>query len=329
MLSQVTTTQRLSRSDLGTAAAILRNGGTVAFATETVYGLGANAEDADAISRIFRAKGRPSDNPLIVHLASRALIAKYCREIPDLAYQLMDIFCPGPLTLVLPKTKITPSEVTAGMDSVAVRFPSHPTARALLEEVGIGIAAPSANLSGRPSATTWQAVIDDLDGRIDAVICDDPTTIGLESTVLDLTSSNPMVLRAGGISLEQLREVDSSIGMIMNQHQRMANSPGLRHRHYQPKAKVVVLADSGDEVERLDSRRYGYIGCQASSARQSKVPFHQDFIEVCRDPAEYARKLYDFFRRCDEAGIDEIWCQAVQEVGLGRAIMDRVRRAAE
>lgn len=320
-------TLRLNPDECEQAASILKEGGTVAFPTETVYGLGADATNSTAIAGIFRAKGRPSDNPLIIHLRHPDQLCEYCRQIPSIAYRLMELFCPGPLTLVLPKRHSIVARVTAGLDTVAVRFPSHPTAQRILEWADLPIAAPSANRSGRPSATSWQAVLEDLDGHIDAVMCDGCAEIGLESTVLDLSDAIPVVLRHGSVTIEQLREVEPLIRLRSASDASDANSPGLRHRHYQPRAKVI-LCDSPDEIEETgqSSRegKYAFIGMSE--------PKPNLFCVVQRhvlDVQDYAHDLFDFFRQCDSANIPTIYCQRVEEIGFGRAVMDRLRRAAE
>ena len=329
-------TLRLTPDECIQAASILKQGGTVAFPTETVYGLGADATNSSAIDAIFCAKGRPSDNPLIVHLHHLDQLQDCCQQIPSLAYRLIETFCPGPLTLVLPKKSSIVDRVTAGLKTVAVRFPSHPSAQRILEAANLPIAAPSANRSGRPSATTWQAVLEDLDGHIDAVICDGSTEIGLESTVLDLSNSIPIVLRHGAITLEQLQEIEPSIGLRSESNPAIPNSPGLRHRHYQPRARVILvpaLRPSSPNGEGSSARgaggegridRNAYIGLSA--------PDPNLFVSIqkhCQDLDEYARSLFDFFRQCDSEKIYIIYCQRVEEIGLGRAIMDRLRRAAE
>ncbi len=335
-------TLRLNPEECVQAANILKRGGTVAFPTETVYGLGADATRSSAIEAIFHAKGRPSDNPLIVHLRHPDQLSDYCRPISSLAYRLMESFCPGPLTLVLPKKRSIVDSVTAGLNTVAVRFPSHPTAQRILEAADLPIAAPSANRSGRPSSTSWQAVLDDLDGRIDAVVCDGSTDIGLESTVLDVSGFVPIVLRHGSITLEQLQEIEPSTRLRAASDLTSTNSPGLRHRHYQPRARVV-LCDSPNEVAEpvpvtsfsggraVDEEskcssggRNAYIGLS-----EPAPGLHFAMQRHCRDVEDYARSLFDFFRQCDSVGIANIYCQRVDEIGLGRAIMDRVRRAAE
>jgi L-threonylcarbamoyladenylate synthase len=337
-------TLRLNPDQCLQGASLLKQGGIVAFPTETVYGLGADATKSSAVEAIFKAKGRPSDNPLIVHLCRIEQLDEYCERIPSRAYRLIESFCPGPLTLVLPKKSAIVDCVTAGLKTVAIRFPSHPTARCLLEAANLPIAAPSANRSGGPSATSWQAVLEDLDGLIDAVVCDGATDIGLESTVLDLSESVPRLLRHGAITLEQLQQIDPSIQLDSAIDPRISNSPGLRHRHYQPRARVVlcdipidprnILSTSirstldQPSAKRVNDERKGvgnaYIGLleidpSLSFAKQLR----------CLDLEDYARSLFDFFRRCDSAGIENIYCQRVEEIGLGRAIMDRLRRAAD
>jgi L-threonylcarbamoyladenylate synthase len=315
--------------DIFEAAAILRNGGCVAFPTETVYGLGVDATNAAAVQRAFVAKGRPSNNPLIVHLHSPSQMNLYCHSVPEIAYRFIEHFCPGPLTIVLPRRDSIVNLVTAGLNTVAIRFPKHEIAQALLREANLPIAAPSANLSGRPSATTWQAVIDDLGGRIDGVLCGEPCDIGIESTVVDVTREYPTVLRCGGVTFEQLREVAPNVMMHDNQIDASVNSPGLRHRHYQPAARVVLI-DSLSEVHRtLDAFdnhiRLAYIGIdRLPDSIESKFTK----LNYCDNEAEYASCLFSFFRECDHLGIETILCQGVDETGIGRALMDRIRRAS-
>jgi L-threonylcarbamoyladenylate synthase len=315
--------------DIIEAAHVLRNGGCVAFPTETVFGLGVDATNADAVKRAFAAKGRPSDNPLIVHLHSPSQIDLYCHSIPEVAYKLIDHFCPGPLTIVLPRRDSIATSVTAGLDTVAIRFPKHEIAQALLREVNLPIAAPSANLSGRPSATNWQAVIEDLDGRIDGVICGEPCGIGIESTVLDVTREFPTVLRCGGVTLEQLREIIPDTVMHNQQIDSSVNSPGLRHRHYQPTAKVILInsvSDIDQAIKALDNdTRCAYLGIdKIPDTFVSKLTL----VYYCDNKADYAASLFRFFRECDHMGVELIMCQGVDDTGLGRALMDRIRRAS-
>ncbi len=315
--------------DIVEAATVLRNGGCVAFPTETVFGLGVDATNPNAVQRAFVAKGRPSDNPLIVHLHSPSQMDLYCHSIPDIAYKLIEHFCPGPLTIVLPRRDSIAMSVTAGLDTVAIRFPNHEVAQRLLREVNLPIAAPSANRSGRPSATTWQAVIEDLDGLIDGVVCGEPCGIGIESTVVDVTRANPTVLRCGGVTLEQLHDVVPNIVMHNQQVDSSVNSPGLRHRHYQPTAKVV-LVDSVSEMDHASNffesdLRCAYLGINKLSEAITSKLVHYSY---CNNEADYATALFRFFRECDNLGVQLILCQVVDEIGIGRALMDRIRRAS-
>jgi L-threonylcarbamoyladenylate synthase len=302
--------------DIDLAARLLRRGEVVAFPTETVYGLGGDAFNEAALQRIFTAKGRPADNPFILHLADATEINAVVSETTPAARQLMDAFWPGPLTVVLPKAARVPLLATAGLATVGVRVPSHPTARAFLNACGVPVAAPSANLSGRPSPTTWPAVRADLDGRIACILTGEQTQVGLESTVVDCTGRAPVVLRAGAVTLEQLRAVRPETS-VFTLDDAPARSPGLRHKHYAPRARVRLVALPPNETANA-----AYIGLDAPAQ-----PF--PLQRVCRNLAEYAYELFDFFRQCDENGIEIIYCQQVDETGLGLALMDRLHRAAE
>jgi L-threonylcarbamoyladenylate synthase len=324
-------------SELESAASLLRNSELVAFPTETVYGLGANALDPGAVEKIYMAKGRPSDNPLIVHISNLHQLEQVVRDVPKVALDLMKQFWPGPLTIVFPKRPTVPAGVTAGLDTVAVRFPDHPIAIKIIRLAKVPLAAPSANRSGRPSATTWQAVAEDLDGRIAGVVCGEPTMFGLESTVVDSTCCPPRVLRPGGVSLEQLAAVCSEMlpysGHQPNAPDKSSNSPGIRHKHYQPRAKVILVSGSVansenpiSEISRMssDGSIYHYIGL-------CPPPFAARFacVLVCSDVSEYAAQLFDFFRKADLCSADVVCCENVEEVGLGVALLDRIRRASQ
>ncbi|MGH9838736.1 MAG: L-threonylcarbamoyladenylate synthase [Blastocatellia bacterium] len=302
------------------AARYIQHGETVAFPTETVYGLGANAFNEEAIRQIFTAKGRPSDNPLIVHIAQLHQIEQIVKEIPPIAATLIEKFFPGPLTVILPKSGAVPSVVTAGLETVGVRMPKHPIAIQFLRACGVPVAAPSANLSGRPSPTTWQAVRADLDGRIGCLLKGDPAKIGLESTVVDCTGQRPMILRAGGISLEQLRKVAPEVELADRVEGFFPKSPGLKYRHYSPRARIVVCVYPQYTVAVDDA---AYIGLEAP-------PHSRAFrrMRICGNVEEYAQSLFQFFRECDEEGVETIYCHSVSREGLGLALMDRINRAA-
>ena len=306
------------------AARMLLVGGVVAFPTETVYGLGANVFDEDAVRAIFRAKGRPGDNPLIVHVAELEQIGTVARRIPAAAKKFMRAFFPGPLTVVLPKRAEVPDVATAGLDTVGVRMPGHPVARKFLLACGVPVAAPSANRSGRPSPTSWQAVERDLGGRIPCILKGPRATVGLESTVVDCTGRVPVLLRPGAVTLEQLQKVVPGTRRATARDVKRGRSPGLRHRHYAPEARVVVWG-GGHPVtsDRCPvSGKEAFIGIHLPRGVKWKT------VKRCRDVEEYARELFHFFRTCDAGGVATIVCEAVPERGLGAALMDRLLRAA-
>lgn len=320
-------TRHFCVTDLIGAADLLRAGELVAFPTETVYGLGANALDELAVQKIFLAKGRPSDNPLIVHVSEATDVYKVASSVPPIAKELMERFWPGPLTLVLPKRNEISTLVTAGLDTIAVRVPNHAVALELVRLAGLPIAAPSANRSGKPSATTWQAVAEDLDGLIAGIICGEACQWGLESTVVDVTCNPPRVLRPGGASLESLREVAPNlVPYSPNSNSKdPSNSPGLRHKHYQPKAKVIVVDSSQSLVDQIPTAtRCNYIGVSPPSD-----PTLFATVVVCEDVQQYGAKLFDFFRNSDSCGVDLLCCSSVPEIGIGVALMDRLRRASQ
>ncbi len=312
--------ETLLTDDPAEAAALLRAGEAVAFPTETVYGLGADAFDPDAVRKIFAAKRRPADNPLIVHLSGLDQLPTVARSVSASARTLIDRFFPGPLTVLLPRQPSLPSVVTAGLDTVGVRMPRHSVARAFLAACGRPVAAPSANVSGRPSPTTWQAVQADFDGRIACILKGDRTPAGLESTVVDCTGAKPVLLRAGVVTLEALRSVLPDVLVPEEEVLGTAPSPGMRHRHYAPNARVRVIDHPSQAIPAPDT---AYIGLDAPER-------HTAFglVLQCNDMAHYAHELFHFFRCCDTAGLATIYAQAVAPEGLGRALMDRLHRAA-
>lgn len=302
------------------AATHLRRGGLVAFPTETVYGLGADAFQPDAVRRIFEAKGRPADNPLIVHLRRQDQVEEVAATVPSPAQRLMDRFMPGPLTVILPKHPDLPSVVTAGLETVGVRMPGLPRAQAFLEACHTPVPAPSANRSGRPSPTTWGAVQQDLEGQIDCILKGDRTEAGVESTVVDCTVDPVEVLRPGAISVEALQEVFGAVETGPNGEDEVPRSPGSKHRHYAPSAEVRLVEKPSGAVP--DSS-HAYIGLVSPTAAER---FGQVHLE--KDLEAYAHDLFHVFRECDEQGIEVIFAQTVPSTGLGRALNDRLRRAA-
>lgn len=305
------------------AAEFIRRGRLVAFPTETVYGLGAKAFDAEAVARIFRAKERPADNPLIAHVGSVEQIELLASKIPPSAEKFIEAFFPAPLTLVLRKTKKVPLIATAGLETIGVRMPRNTLAQEFLRFCRTPVVAPSANLSGKPSPTRWQAVFEDLYHRIDCILQGEATEIGLESTVVDCTKSAPLILRAGAISLEQLRAIVPETRVYEPKKGEAVRSPGLKHRHYSPNARVVLISDSGfrvSDAELQDSR--AFIGLNTPAEKF-------DLVKICATPEEYAHEVFAFFRRCDKDLIKTIYCETIPEKGIGAALMDRLRRASE
>lgn len=299
------------------AAQFIRRGGIVAFPTETVYGLGASVFDERAIAKIFDAKRRPVDNPLIAHIGDLGQFSHLVAELPDNAQKFIDAFFPGPLTLVLKKSEHVPLIVTAGLDTIGIRMPGNSVANEFLKSCGVPVAAPSANISGRPSPTTWEAVFEDLNGRIDCILQGEATLIGLESTVVDCTTGDPIVLRSGAVSLESLREIVPSTKPYESGQYEISRSPGMKHKHYAPKAQVVVV-DTGFEIS--DPSPNAFIGIENPKHRPK-------LLKICVSAEEYAHSIFAFFRECDRQNIKTIYCQSVEETGIGVALMDRLKRA--
>lgn len=341
---------KIDRSDpqgecLIQGASILRWGGTVAFPTETVYGLGANAFNPDAVAKIFAAKGRPADNPLIVHIAHQEALKGLVTQIPQVAYLLMETFWPGPLTLVLPKDHRVSDAITAGLDTVAIRMPAHPVALALLEKARVPIVAPSANLSGKPSPTSGQDVLRDLAGKIDLVLDGGSTQVGLESTVLDLTTNPPMILRPGGISKEDLELIIGEVQLdpaLMNETGAgKPKSPGTKYTHYAPKAQVTVvvgLEEKGLETlgrmvgqAKRQGQRVGLLLTTETAQRyRGKFP-KPHYLEALGSEhylEDIASHLFRALRNCDRQRLDVVYAEGVPDEGLGLAIMNRLTKAA-
>ncbi len=317
---------------LKSVAEILQNGGTVAIPTETVYGLAANAYDPDAVAKIFAAKGRPQDNPLIVHIADIGDLNDIAAEIPKTAKKLAAAFWPGPLTMVLRRTDKIPAIISAGLDTVAVRMPSNEVARAIIKASGLPLAAPSANLSGRPSPTTANHVIDDLDGKIDAVVVSGDCLVGVESTVISLVDGKKRLLRPGGITHEQLEdvigevEIDSSV--LSSELVAEVSSPGMKYKHYSPKTKIVIIeADSGTFCDYVNQ----YSGnCAAMCFTEDREKISKPAVVYGNeaDDMSQARELFDSLRMTDELGVDIVFAHSPKKTGVGLAVYNRMLRAA-
>jgi len=299
------------------AAQFLLKGGVVAFPTETVYGLGANLFDETQVQKIFLAKGRPSDNPLIAHVANFHEIELLVKHIPRAAEQFLEAFFPGALTIILPRSKYVPDVVSAGLNTIGIRMPSLKLTQAFLKECGTPVAAPSANLSGKPSSTSWKAVREDFDGKIECILKGDESEFGLESTVVDCSVSTPVVLRAGAISLEELQRVVPETRLGISDAHHAPKSPGMKYRHYAPNARVKLITDFSEA-----DFSQAFIGI-------SQPPHPFVYQKICKGLSDYARALYAFFRDCDTHGLKTIYCQSVPEHGIGLALMDRIRKAAK
>lgn len=312
-----------SKEAIERAAELIRRGELVAFPTETVYGLGANGLDERCTQRIYEAKERPSDNPLILHIADWSQLEELAENIPDEAYLLTRHFWPGALTIVLNKSDKVPSTVTGGKSTVAVRMPEHPVALALIRAAGVPLAAPSANLSGKPSPTTAQHVLEDLDGRIAAVVDGGSTRIGLESTVVDFTSAIPRVLRPGGVSVEEIRAFIPNIRVAESDEE--GHSPGMRYRHYSPAAKLVLVeANAASADQAIEQIKMGKsVAWLGESAPKGAI-----HLLFPHDAAFYARFFFAALRDLDAQKVDVIFVEIIPTDGLGAAVMDRIRRAA-
>jgi L-threonylcarbamoyladenylate synthase len=325
------------------AAKIIKNGGVVAFPTETVYGLGANGLDVEAVKKIFRAKGRPQDNPLILHVCSIDQVEELVEEIPNIAKVCMERFWPGPLTIIFRKSSIVPDIITAGLDTVAIRMPNHSIALELIRFSDGPIAAPSANISGRPSPTSAKHVIEDMMGKVDMIIDGGSTGIGLESTVLDLSGDKPMILRPGGITEEDLRKIIPNVSLdfaiIKEDENLIPKSPGQKYRHYAPKAEMIVFSG---EIERiieaiiLRTKENINLGKKVGIICTDET---KDFYKECMsaiiisvgsrvEQETIAHNLFNTLRIFDEENIDIILSEGVELSDLGVAIMNRMMKAA-
>ncbi|MEO8512519.1 MAG: L-threonylcarbamoyladenylate synthase [Ignavibacteria bacterium] len=299
------------------AAEFIKKGEVTAFPTETVYGIGANAYDEKAVKKIFKAKGRPTDNPLIVHVALKKDIGVLASDITPSAKKIIKAFFPGPVTVILKKNEIVPDIVTASLDTIAIRMPASKIARELIKLSGVPIAAPSANLSGSPSPTNFIHVLRDLRNKIPCVLVGPSARYGLESTVIDCTGKHPVILRPGSITLEQLKKIDKNTSYKKKAGK--IKSPGQKYRHYAPKAKVRLMKRETSNVKR---ETMGYIGFN------KKMANHFEIVKICNSLEDYAKNLFSFFRECDEKGIKTIYCDKINEKGIGLAIMNRLIKAS-
>lgn len=319
--------------DLKVAAELIQKGETVVFPTETVYGLGANALDTLAVKKIFAAKGRPSDNPLIVHIADFEDAEQFAKDIPEVAKVLAKKFCPGPLTMILKKKDCIPDEVSAGLDTVGIRIPKDETARAFLKECGVPVAAPSANVSGRPSPTSFSHAFCDMNGKVSGIIKGEDSEVGVESTVLDMTSEVPTILRPGGVSREELRAVLGEV-LISSELKKddIPKAPGMKYKHYSPKGQVYILKGENEKrAEFIKKRSHVTSVATVIFDEMANADFGDTKILSFgseKSPEDAAHRLFDILRECDELGVNEIYAPEISDEGLWRAVKNRLYKAA-
>ncbi len=326
---------RDTEQDIRTAAAILQAGGLVGIPTETVYGLGANGLSSAAVGKIFAAKGRPQDNPLILHVPDASWLARYCREVPDSAYTLAERFWPGPLTMILPRKDVVPDAVTAGLDTVGVRCPNHPVTLAIIRAADVPVAAPSGNTSGRPSPTCAAHMVEDMTGKIDAIVDGGPCGVGVESTIIDLTCTPPRLLRPGGLPLEALEEVlgevavDAALLRPLGEGEK-PKAPGMKYRHYAPKAPVtVVLGEPSATADYITAHLGEHTGVICFDEWAGRFEGHVvENIGSAARKDEQARRVFDALRAFDHTDVTEIYAQCPHEDGLGLAVANRLKKAA-
>ena len=322
------------------AAEIIKNGGTVVFPTETVYGLGADGLNSEAVKKIFEAKGRPQDNPLIIHVSSKDLNL-YAKEVPQIANKLVVKFWPGPLTIILKKKDIVPNETSASLDSIGIRMPNNEIALKLIELSETTIAAPSANISGRPSPTDLQRCVEDLDGKVDCILGGEQSDIGVESTIVDCTVNPPLVLRPGGVTLEMLREIDPNINIdpaIMKKPEPnlKPKAPGMKYRHYAPKAKVTIVSgNKKNTIEKIKEMVHYNIEKKKKVCILTVDENEKEYSEGIKislgslnDLSTVARNLFETLRKCDDIGADVVFAESFEQKGVGIAIMNRLNKAA-
>ncbi len=322
-----------TKEDIKLAAELIKNGETVIFPTETVYGLGANALDSEAVKNIFAAKGRPSDNPLIVHIADFSMAEEFVEEIPQNAKMLAERFCPGPLTMIFKKKTCIPNEVSAGLDTVGIRIPAEKTANEFLKQCALPVAAPSANISGRPSPTAFEHVFEDMNGRVAGIIKGESAEVGVESTVIDMTAEIPTVLRPGGVSVEELREVLGEVLVSSElKNDGIPKAPGMKYKHYSPKGQTFILkGDVVDVADFLEKRKaLNSVAVLIFDEFRKYMPNGIEVISLGskENPKAVASRLFDALRECDKLGVREIYAPEIPDNGLWRAVKNRLYKAA-
>ncbi|GAA3655720.1 L-threonylcarbamoyladenylate synthase [Asaccharospora irregularis] len=337
IITRVLDIDNINLNELDKQAQLLREGKTVIFPTETVYGLGANALDEQAVKKIYEAKGRPSDNPLIVHIYKKEEVYELAKDISKKAEDVMQRFWPGPITLILNKKNIVPYKTSGGLDTVAIRMPSHKIAREIIRMAGIPIAAPSANISGRPSPTKAEHVYEEMNERVDGIVLGGDCDFGLESTVVDFTSEIPMILRPGSITKEDLEKVIGNVildpSLEKKEDNKKAKAPGMKYTHYSPNADVYIVSGKKEDVFQkinnlvVENQEKGLkVGVMCLS--QNKKMYSGEVIGLGNTLEEIARNLFDVLREMDKIGVDRVYSEAFTTEGLGQAIMNRLVKSA-
>ena len=329
--------KHIDKNEIKKQVEILKKGNTVIFPTETVYGLGANALDEVAVSKIYEAKGRPSDNPLIVHIYDKGQVNDLAKEINENAKIIMNEFWPGPITIILKKKDIVPMRTSGGLDTVAIRMPSNPIAKALLEEVKLPIAAPSANISGRPSPTRGKHVYEEMNNRVDGIILGGDCTFGLESTVLDLTNDIPTILRPGSITKEDLEQVIGTVNidpaLERKEDNIKAKAPGMKYKHYSPNADVFIVSGNSEKVidkvnELVNNNSKEGLRTVVMCLAENQDKYKSDTIVLGNNLEEVASNLFNALITADEEKYDIVYTEEFSNDGVGRAIMNRLLKSA-
>lgn len=335
-----TNEKHIDMQAISEAGSVIKEGGLVAFPTETVYGLGGDALNGSSSQKIYAAKGRPSDNPLIIHIAQMEALSKIVKEIPEAAYKLAERYWPGPLTMIFDKADCVPLETTGGLSTVAVRMPSNKIARALIEASGGYIAAPSANRSGRPSPTVAKYVIEDLDGRVEMIIDGGEADIGLESTIIDLTGDRPMILRPGYITEEMLEQavggVDVDQTIIDGNSPKAPKAPGMKYRHYAPKGNLTIVEGQAEQVSAYINEQLCFYKRKGNktgviATDETAVNYRADSVKSAgkrKQEDQIAKHLFRILREFDDEGVEIIYAESFDKKGVGQAIMNRLLKAA-
>ncbi len=327
----------IDKQEIKKQAKLLTEGKTVIFPTETVYGLGANALDEEAVKKIYEAKGRPSDNPLIVHIHDKDQVYDLAKDVNDKAKCVIEKFWPGPITIILAKKDVVPHRTSGGLDTVAIRMPKHPIAREIIKEAKVPVAAPSANISGRPSPTKGEHVYEEMKGRVSGIVLGGDSDLGLESTVLDLTTNNPMILRPGSVTKEELEtllgEVSIDPCLLNKEDNKKAKAPGMKYTHYSPNAEVYIVSGNSDDVvnkinELVEINELNNLKTGIMCMNKNKNLYKGEVISLGETLEEVGANLFNVLRQMDKLEIDIVYTEEFVDEGIGQAIMNRLLKSA-